>query len=67
MTAHMLTISLVIIPAYLTLLALFKMLGHDNIREARFYTPIGYYCVLFVLWYLIMPFVFMVEDMRCEK
>ena len=59
--------ALIVLPAYLTLLALFKMLEHDNIREARFYITIGYYCILFALWYMIMPFVFMVEDLIGEK
>jgi len=67
MTVHMLTISLVILPIYITMLSLFKMFGHDNIREARFYMPIGYYCILFVLWYAVMPFVYFVEDLRDEK
>jgi len=67
MTAHMLTISLIIMPVYLTMLALFKIFGHDNIRESRFYMPIGYYCILFVLWYMVMPFVYFMEDILYEN
>jgi len=67
MTAHMITISLVILPVYLTILAMFKMFGHDNIRESRFYMPIGCYCILFILWYMVMPFVYFVEDLVDEK